>query len=119
MPNFQLSTPHAPIEKREIRNPLVGKGLAPSGGEMLQIYTVFRRIRNIFRIRIGFLVICWHLLPEGASPFPTVPLENLADYPGIVPYRKPVPAARLGSRALRKEPGFSRLFRYVQKAEAF
>jgi len=36
---------------------IVGKGLAPSGGDMFRIYAVFRRIRKISRVRIGFFVI--------------------------------------------------------------
>ncbi len=41
------------------------------------------------------------------------------DSPDIVLYRKPILAARLGSRALRKERSFSCLFGNTQKAEAF
>ncbi len=56
----------------------VGKGLAPSGGEILQIYTIFRRIRRMLRIRIGFCQFISTCCRKEQSPFPTVKPVNCA-----------------------------------------
>ncbi len=48
---------------------------------MLQIHTIFGRIRRMLRIRIGFLIICWYLLPEGAEPLPYSHAGNLYGFP--------------------------------------
>ncbi len=57
-------------------NLIVGKGLAPSGGEMLHIRAIPRQIRKIIHIRNGFFVIYWYLLPEGAEPLPYVSADS-------------------------------------------
>ncbi len=64
-------------ESVQVTNVNVGKGLAPSGGKMLHIHTIFRRIRKMLRVRIEIFRCCKYLLPEGASPFPTVRFDRL------------------------------------------
>ncbi len=65
---FQRGT--TPEKSVQFPSVTVGKGLAPSGGEMLQIYTVFRQIRKMLRVCIGIPRYRKCLLPEGAEPLP-------------------------------------------------
>ncbi len=93
----------------------VGKGLAPSIGEILQIYSVFRRIRKMLRVRIGVFLVCQFLLPEGAEPLPYVHADSLYGFSQHYAMSKICTGpARNGSRALRESFGFAVLNRRVR-----